>query len=100
MLPLYLDPGWNGYFNKHTVNRNWAGPSTFVTCKGSAEFAAQSAQPSTPDKEATDLRWKFTRSRFVSRESDESTNFICLWFAALPESMPNDPNKSREVFTE
>jgi hypothetical protein len=33
MLPLYSDPGWTGYFNKYTMNGNWAGPSTFVVSK-------------------------------------------------------------------
>jgi hypothetical protein len=52
-----------------------------------------------PDKEAVCLRWKSTRFRSVSPESGEPTTLICLYLGALPESMPNNPNNSREVFT-
>jgi hypothetical protein len=33
VLPLHSDLGWTRYFNKHTVDRNWVAPFTFVTCK-------------------------------------------------------------------
>jgi hypothetical protein len=72
----------------------------FRDMQGTAELAAQSAQPSASDEEASGLRWKSTQSRSVSPESEQSTNRICLWPGALLELMPNDPDKSREVFTE